>query len=120
MRHRRLGSDTITIRVPTLVSDTRDNTGYYEYEDGSVIRGCSFQPFLMTEKFQEEFTSERDATRTFYRVFVPWNTETEQITDKHRILFEGIEYEVHALRGQWRKLNGEKHHIAFLVKKRAG
>ena len=115
-----LGSDTITLRVPTLTVDSRDSTNYYTYSDGAVIRRCSFQPFLMTEKFQEENTNEREYTRTFYRVFVPWTTETEQINDTYRIVFEGYEYEVHALIGKWRRLNGSKHHIAFLCKRRKG
>lgn len=115
-----LGSDTITIRVPTLTVDARDNTNYTTYTDGATVRNCSFQPFLMTEKFQEENTVEREYTRTFYRVFVPWNTSTEQITDTYRIVHDDIEYEVHALIGKWKRLSGQKHHIAFLVKRRVG
>jgi hypothetical protein len=74
----------------------------------------------MTEKFQEEMTTERDTTRTFYRVFAPWTTETEQIGYQYKILFEGEEYQVHALSGRWRDLRGQKNHIAFLVKRIIG
>lgn len=120
MPSRPLGSDTITIRVPTQTVDPRDNTVYYSFTDGAVIQGCNFQAFLMTEKFQEEFTVERETTRTFFRVFVPARPETAVITDKYRILFEGVEYEVHALLGKWRHFSGQENHYAFLVKRRIG
>lgn len=119
MPSRPLGSDTITIRVPTLVHGSRGDMTY-EYADGAVIRACNFQPFIPSEKFQEEFTNERETTRTFYRLYVPWTTETEQITDRYRILFEGVEYEVHALTGKWKHFSGKKNHIAIMLKERIG
>lgn len=117
---RPLGPDTILLREPTIVVDSDDGTTYYEYSDGASIRNCYFQPFLMTEKFQEESTLERESSRTFFRVFVPWTSETEQILDTWRIVFEGTEYEVHAQEGRWRDFRGQKNHIAFLVKQRTG
>lgn len=117
---RPLSGDTITLLVPSVVVDSRDNTRYYTHSPGATIKGCSFQPFLMTEKFQEEFTTERESTRTFYRVFVPWTADTALITEKYRILFEGEEFEVHAMIGKWRDFRRNQDHIAFLVKKRIG
>lgn len=120
MRSRPLGNDTITILVPTVVIDERDNTEYLEYSDGATVRNCSLQPFLMTEKFQEEYTTERESTRTFFRIFVPVNDDTLAINETYQIRFDGDIYEVHALPGEWRALNGRKDHIAFLVKRRIG
>lgn len=120
MPTRPLGPDTITIRVPVITVDTRDNTSYYDYVDGATIAHCSFQPFLMTEKFQEEFTVERQTTRTFYRVFVPVLPETLEITETYRIIFDGVEYQVHAVPGSWRHFSGKRNHIAFLVNLRIG
>lgn len=120
MRSRPLGNDTITILVPTVVIDERDNTQYLEYSDGVTVRNCSLQPFLMTEKFQEEYTTERESTRTFYRVFVPVTPETLEIDETYQVRFNGDVYEVHALPGEWRSLTGRLDHIAFLVKRRVG
>lgn len=115
-----LGSDTITLRVPTIVVDPTDNTNYYRYANGATVQNCSFQPFLMTEKFQEEFTIERESTRAFFRVFMPVTPETEAVTSTYRIVFDGDEYEVHSLIGKWRDFSGLKDHVAFLVKRRVG
>lgn len=115
---RPLGSDTVTLRPPTVTTDTVDNTVYYTYADGAVIENCNFQPFLMTEKFQEEFTLERESSRTFFRVFAPHNADTAAITEKYQIKFQGDIYEVHALIGKWRFFSGSNNHIAFLCKRR--
>lgn len=113
-----LGHDTILLRPWTAVVEARGNTKYYEYSDGATVRHCNFQPFLMTEKFQEEFTIERESSRTFYRVFAPVTPETLLIDEKYHIVFEGVEYEVHAVPGEWRYFSGRKNHIAFLCKLR--
>lgn len=115
-----LGLDTITLLVPTITVDSRDNTNYYTYIQGGVIRNCNVQPFLMTEKFQEEFTTEREGARTYYRVFAPWTPETEQVNDRYKILFAGVEYDVHSLAGRWQDFRGMKNHIAFLIKRIVG
>jgi hypothetical protein len=115
---RPLGNDTITLLVPTATVDSRDNTTYYTYTDGAIVTGCSFQPFLMTEKFQEEFTLERESSRTFFRVFMPATDDTLLVTDKYRIRFDGVIYEVHAQAGEWRHFSGRLNHVAFLCKRR--
>lgn len=120
MATRPLGSDTITLRVPTETVDTVDNTTYFTYADGAEIKNCNVQAFLMTQKFQEEFTIERESTRTFFRVFAPWTDETALITDKYRLLFRGVEYEVHALIGKWQHFSGKHNHVGFLIKLRIG
>lgn len=120
MPSRPLGPHTVYLMPPVLNVDTVGNTTYYTYPDLVEVRNSFFQPFLMTEKFQEEFTNERETTRTFYRVFVPWNSVTELITDEYRITFKGSVYEVHALIGEWSHFSGEQNHIAFLVKRREG
>lgn len=117
---RPLGSDTITIRVPTKVVNVRDGSTSYSYANGAVIEDCSFQPYLMTEKFQEEFTLERESSRNFFRLFLPWTDVTEALTSEYRILFEGVEYEIHSEAGKWRDFRGVKNHLAFLVKLRRG
>lgn len=117
-RSRPLGSDTIILQPPTEVVDTRDNTTYWTWADGATVRNCSFQPYLLTEKFQEEFTLERESSRTFCRVFVPVNDDTLLINEQYRIVFQGEQYEVHAITGEWRAFSGRKDHIAFLVKRR--
>ena len=120
MLRKRLSSDTITILVPVVGRDPRDNTVYYTFTEGAVVEGCSFQPFLITQKFQEEFTTERDTSRAFFRVYMPWTSDTEQITDKYQIRFDGEDYEVHSLVGKWKDFRRAKNHIALLVKKRSG
>lgn len=120
MRSRPLGKDTIVILVPTVTVDTRDNTEYLVYTDGATVGDCSLQPFLMTEKFQEEYTTERESTRTFFRVFVPVLPETSAMDETYRIRFDGDVYEVHAIPGEWRSLGGRADHIAFLIKRRVG
>lgn len=120
MRSRPLGNDTITILVPTVTVDTRDNTEYLTYTDGATIRNCSLQPFLMTEKFQEEYTTERESTRTFFRVFCPVLPEILEIDQTYQIRYADEVYEVHAIPGEWRALSGRPDHIAFLLKRRVG
>lgn len=120
MPSRPLGSDTVTIRVPTTTIDPNDNTRYFSYADGATIQGCNIQPFLTTEKFQEEFTLEREATRTFFRLFMPISLETLAVDDTYRIVFQDIEYEIHAIPGEWRHFDGRKNHIAVLIKRRKG
>lgn len=115
---RPLGNDTITLLVPTETVDTRDNTRYYTYTPGATVYNCSFQPFLMTEKFQEEFTTERESSRTFFRVFAPATPEVLAVTEKYQILFDGVVYEVHAVAGRWRHPSGTLNHVAFLCKLR--
>lgn len=120
MPSRPLGSDVVTILVPSVTTDARDNTQYLSYSDGLTVHGCNFQPFMLTQKFQEEFTTERETTRTFFRVYMPALPEVEAITPKHKVRFGGVEYEVHSLIGKWRHFSGLKDHVAFLLKRREG
>lgn len=118
MPSRPLGNDTIIIRVPTIIVDSRDNTRYYTYSNGATVKNCNFQPYLMTEKFQEEFTTERESSRTFFRVFMPAIPAVLAMGETHRIMHDSIEYEVHALPGYWRHFSGVLNHVAFLCKRR--
>jgi hypothetical protein len=118
MPTRPLGPHTITILVPTEVVDTRDNTVYFEYVDGATVRNCNVQAFLPTEKFQEEFTTEREGARTFYRVYAPTNPYTLAIDDTYRLRHKGVIYEVHSLSGVWEHFSGASNHVAFLIKRR--
>lgn len=118
MPTRPLGPHTITILDPVETIDTRDNTVTYTYATGATVKGCNVQAYLMTEKFQEEFTTEREGARAFYRVFAPTNAYTLAVTDKHRISFKGAVYEVHSLSGVWEHFSGASNHVAFLIKRR--
>lgn len=120
MPTRPLGHDTITIRVPTIVIDPDDGTHEYTFADGATVRNCNIQPFILSNKLQSEVTLEREHTTTFFRAWLPVSAVTLAINYTYRIRFKGVEYEVHAVPGEWRHFSGKQNHISFMLRLRIG
>lgn len=119
---RDLGNDTITLKVPTEVLNTRDNSTYIDHDNTTlvVVPKCNVQPFLIAEKLQEEVTVERDYARTTWRVWAPSTPEVLALQKHDRVEFEGVEYEVYGFLGSWRRLTGANHHTQFIMELRSG
>lgn len=119
---RPLGNDTITILKPTFVTDTVDNTGYWDFSNPTeiTVENCSVQPFLPSDKLQFEITSERDYSRATWRLYAPSTSDTRNIDPHDRISFEGVEYEVFGRVGTWRRFSGANHHVQIILQRRTG
>lgn len=119
---RPLGSDTITILKPDIQTDTTDNTLYFDWSSPTEIEveGCSFQPFLPSDKLQFEDSGDRDFARSTWRIYAPYTLPVLAISKHDRIRFQDQEYEVFGLTGSWRRFNGAGHHVQIIVQLREG
>lgn len=116
---RPLGREVVTVVRAQLVENTRDESLYRDWANATETdySGCSVQPFILSEKFQAEDTTDREFLRYTLRVWGPPNMDVEY-TDK--VVWRGKEYEVSSLDGVWSHIMGPDHHIAFTVRERIG
>jgi hypothetical protein len=117
--NRPLGQQSFIRRRAPLVTNPRDNTAYRDWDNAvdTVITNCSIQPYRLSEKLNFEITVEREFSRTSMRFFCPPETDIES-TD--RILYDGHEYDVLGHEGAWFDLHGNRHHVAFIGRRREG
>lgn len=119
----RLGNDTITVRKPTVVTDTRDNTTVKHFNPPlteTPQQGCSVQPFLPATKLQFEVIAERLYSKSTWRVYAPSTTLTRGIEPEDEIEFLGVVYAVFGHVGEWRDQAGRPDHVEFIIEKREG
>lgn len=119
---RPLGNETITILKPVETVDTVDNTTYFSWTTPTEVEvsGCSFQPFLPSDKLQYEETRDRDFSRSTWRVYAPYTADVLAIQPHDRIRHLGQVYEVFGHTGSWRHLSGVGHHVQIIVQLREG
>lgn len=119
---RALGNDTITLVKPTIIVDPVDNTEVISFDTTTeiVVRRCMIEPFLLSEKLQEEITGERDFVRSTWRVWAPATADVLALSHHDRIIHQGQEYEVFGHLGVWRDFAGRNHHVQFIIELREG
>jgi hypothetical protein len=116
---RPLGSDTFTIVRAALVTDSRDNSEYRDWDNATRtdIPDSNIQPFPMAEKLNFEDNRDREYSRTAIRVYAPPGTVVEP-TD--RIEFDGGTYDVFGAAGPWRRFSGQERYVQFIARIREG
>lgn len=115
----RLGSAKITILTAKLVTDAFDNSKSRNWPQAkkTVVKGCSVQPFIISEKYSAEYDVEREHVRQTLRVWMPSGTPVEY-TD--RVEYNGATYDVIGIQGVWNQLNGTENHRVLLLRERLG
>ena len=119
MSRRPLGNDTIIVQNAELVKDPRDNAWYRDWDNATEteVEGCNIQPTRLSDKLRDEDDHEREFHLTYFRGFAPLDAPLDYTS---RVLFEGETYDVQGKPTPWRRLNGQAHHIAFMMKLREG
>jgi len=114
-----LGAEVLTVLRATMTADTFDNSQYEDWTNPKkmVIRGCSVQPFILSEKYTAEYEVERKQARQMLRVWVP---SGQNILYTDRILWKGTEYEVMGIQSVWNHLDGTENHSSLLMRERVG
>jgi hypothetical protein len=82
------------------------------------ISGCNVQSFILSEKLLHEINAEREFDEYTLRVWAPPGVD---VVYTDRVLIDGIEYDVLAWTGQWKRLaDGSLHHQDFMCRRRNG
>lgn len=116
---RPLGYQTVTRIRAALVDNGYDGSLQRDW-DAAVetdITYCNVQSFILSEKLLREINEDREFDEYVLRVWAPANTD---IVYTDRVRINGLEYDVLAWAGDWRKLDGTKHHVDFMCRRRNG
>lgn len=116
---RPLGNQTIVIQRAPLVASGRDGTLQRSWSTATetTVTRCNVQPFRLAEKLNFEDNRDREFARSALRVFAPAGTDIEH-TD--RVVYRGNTYDVFGFNGEWFDLDGNAHHVAFVIRLREG
>lgn len=115
-----LGFETVTRLRAALAPNGYDGSMERDWDNFTslAITGCNVQSFILSEKLLREVSSDREFEEYVLRVWAPVGTDV-QYTD--RVVIQGLEYEVLAYAGDWKRLsNGSHHHVDFMCRRRVG
>lgn len=115
-----LGRQSIILVKPAVIVDSRDNTQNLSYAEGEAefitVNSCSVQP---VDK-QEEISAERDFSLGSFSVWAPYSDVTTGIEAHDHVQYLGVEYEVFGQVMPWIDLQGNPHHVKFVIISREG
>ena len=114
-----LGKNTIIIIRATLITDSRDNTLYRDWDNTTqtVVKNCMVEPFPMAEKLNFEDSRDREFARSACRFYLPRDTD---IVYTDRILFDTFEWQVLGHPGIWYDFKAFRHHKTAIGQIRLG
>lgn len=116
---RALGKSVIVIVRAPLLTDSRDNTLYRDWENATrtTVINCMVQPFPMAEKLNFEDNRDREYSRSAARFYLPPDAD---VIYTDRIEFDGHEWQVLGHPGTWFDFKSKRHHIAVIGQIRQG
>lgn len=114
-----LGKNTVYIKRAPLVTDSRDNTLYRDWDNATLtpINDCMVEPFPLAEKLNYEDNRDREFSRSAVRIYCPPTTD---VVYTDRIVHDGYEWSVLGHPGTWYDFKAKKHHKSVIAQIRQG
>lgn len=113
------GRETVVVVRAPLVTDSRDNTQYRNWENPTrtTVNGCGVEPFPLAEKLNFEENRGREFARSAVRIYMPPGTD---VVATDRLEWDGKTFQVLGHPGKWSRFNGREHHVAVIAQQREG
>lgn len=107
------------VRRAPLAVNPRDNSRYRDWANATstTIRRCNIQPFLQSNKKNQEIDAGREFTKTLWQAFFPPGSD---ILSSDLVDYAGNTYEVLAEPGRWRFITGQERYTSVILVRREG